>query len=73
MGNSLVVAVVSMIGLLIVWKLSIIMAYWRCSSKHLDDLPERVLLGMQVVSLLDKLSNMGEQRAGSRLAIGQGI
>jgi hypothetical protein len=64
MGNSLVVAVVSMIRLLIVWELSIIMAYWRCSNEHLDDLPERVLLGMQVVSLLDKLSNMGEQRAG---------
>ena len=73
MGNSLVVAVVSMIRLLIVWELSIRMAYWRCSSEHLDVLPERVLLGMQVVSLLDKLGNMEEQRAGRTLVIDQDI
>jgi hypothetical protein len=68
-----VVAVVSMIRLLIVWELSVRMVYWWCASEHLDVLPERVLLGMQVVSLLDKLGNMEEQRVGRTLVIDQDI
>lgn len=56
-----------------VWELSVRMAYWWCSSEHPDVLPERVLLGMQVVSLLNKLGNMEEQRAGRTLVIDQDI
>jgi hypothetical protein len=45
---------------LFVWGLLVRRTYWRCSSERLDVLLERALLGMHVVSLLDKLRSIGE-------------